>query len=197
MSRRLGVAFVLWSATAMAGPDGRVIRVERTGGNSNVAPRLCTVRGNAGMCIGEEPKAGQTVVVLDERHVMAELQIVEATSVAASCANLWMVRTRPIRGVAADREATGVIDPSVNPSRARVLDKNHTPASPNGLSNEEIWQAIDRDGDGTADLLITRYSCDSSGRPVTGGITSCVDIWARIGAKMTRTVQLDLAQCNP
>lgn len=197
VSQRLGVAFMLWSATAVAGPGGRVIRVERTGGNSNVAPRLCEIRGNAGMCVGEQPKAGQTVVVLDEHRAVAELQIVDATSAAASCANLWAVKTRAIRGGASDGEATGVIDPAINPSRARVLDKHHTPASPSGLSEDEVWRAIDRDGDGVGDILITRYSCDSSGKPATGGVTSCVDIWARIGAKMIRTVQINFAQCNP
>jgi hypothetical protein len=201
MSRRIAVVFVvvvvLRSATAVAGPSGRVLRVERTGGNSDVAPRLCEVRGNAGMCVGEEPKPGQPVIVLDERHVVAELQIVDATSVAASCANLWAVKTRAIRGVAGDGDETAVIDPAINPNRARVLDKNHLPASPSRLSDEEVWRAIDRDGDGTADIVITRYSCDTAGKPVAGGLTSCVDIWARIGARMTRTTQLNFARCNP
>jgi hypothetical protein len=197
VSRRIAVALVIWSATAVASPGGRVIRVERTTGGGNVAPRLCEVHGEAGTCVGEEPRAGQTVLVLDERHVVAEYQIVEATSVMASCANLWTVKTHAIRGVAADSDGIGVIDPNLNPSRARVLDKNHLPASPSGLPDEEVWRAIDRDGDGTADILITRYSCDASGRPTASGSTPCVDIWARLGSKMTRTFQLNFAQCNP
>jgi hypothetical protein len=188
---------MIWSATAVAGPGGRVIRVERTTGGSNVAPQLCEVRGDSGMCVGEEPKAGQMVLVLDERHVAAEFQILEATGVTTSCANLWTVKTRAIRGVATDGDGIGVIDPNLNPSRARLLDKNHLPTSPSGLSMEEVWWAIDRDGDGTADILSTRYSCDTSGRPLTGGSSSCVDVWARIGAKLTRTYQLNLAQCIP
>jgi hypothetical protein len=186
---------MIWSATAVAGPGGRVIRVERTTGGSNVAPRLCEV--HSGVCIGEEPRPGQTVVVLDERHVAAELQIVEVTGLAASCAKLWTVKTRELRGVAADSDAMGLIDPDLNPSRARLLDKHHLPASPSGSSEEEVWRAIDRDGDGAADILITRYRCDTSGRPLTGGSTSCVDVWARLGPRMTRTFQLNLAQCAP
>jgi hypothetical protein len=197
VSRRIGVLFVIWSATAMAGPSGRVIRVERVGGGSTLAPRLCEVRGDTGTCVGEQPKAGQTVVVLDEQHVVAEVQIVEAAGFTASCADVWRVKTRPVRGVASDGEGIGVIDPGINPSRARVFDKNHLPPSPSGLAGDEVWRAIDRDGDGTADILITRYSCDSTGKPVTGGGTSCIDVWSRVGAKMIRTTQLNFAQCTP
>jgi hypothetical protein len=197
VSWRLAVAFLVWSATAVAGPSGRVLRVERTGGGSSVAPRLCEVRGESGTCVGEQPKAGQTVLVFDEQHVVAEVQILEATSAVASCANLWTVKTRALRGGAADGSGIGVIDPGVDPRRARVLDKDHMPASPSGISDEEIWRAIDRDGDGSADILVTHYNCDTSGRPVPRGATYCIDVWARLGTKLTRTTQLNFAQCSP
>jgi hypothetical protein len=190
-----GVVFVIGSATAVAGPSGRVIRVERTGG-SNVAPRLCEVRGDAGTCVGDEPKPGQTVIFLDERRVVAEVQIVEAVSAAASCPTLWTVKTRAVRGNLADSDGIGVIDPSLNPGRARSLERTHLPSAPSGLSGEEVWRAIDRDGDGTADIVFTRYSCDASGKPVATGSAYCIDIWARMRAKMIRTTQLNFAQCN-
>jgi hypothetical protein len=192
----LGAVFVLWSATALAGPHGRVVRVERADVGPRVPPRLCEVRGDNGTCVGEEPKAGQRVVVLDEHHAVAEVEIVEAASLVSSCANLWTVKTRAIRGVAADNDGIGVIDPGLDPNRARVLDKNHMPASPSGIAGDEVWRAIDRDGNGTADILITRYSCDTSGTPSTSG-AYCIDVWARLGARMTRTTQLNLARCSP
>jgi hypothetical protein len=191
------VVFVLWPAAVLAGPQGRVIRVERTGAGAKVAPRLCEVRGDSGTCVGEEPKAGQTVVVLDERHVVAEVQIIEAASLVTSCANLWTVKTRAIHGTTADGEGIGVIDPAINPSRARVLGKDHLPASPSGQAGDEVWRAIDRDGDGTADILITHFNCDAAGRPATGGSTSCIDVWSQLGARMARTTQLNFAQCTP
>jgi len=197
VSRVLGAVFVFWSATALAGPHGRVVRVERADLGAKVAPRLCEVRGDSGTCVGEEPKNGQTVVVLDEQHAMAEVEIDSAASLVSSCANLWTVKTRAIRGIATDNDGIGVIDPSLDPSRARMLDKHHLPASPSGLSGDEVWRAIDRDGDGTADILITRYNCDRAGRLVTNGANYCIDVWARLGAKMTRTTQLNLAQCSP
>jgi hypothetical protein len=199
VSRLTGFAIALWSATAAAGANGRVIRIERAGGASNVAPRLCEIRGDNGTCVGDEPRVGQTVVVLDERHVLAEVQIVEVASVIAACPNLWTVKTRALRGATTDNNGNngiGVIDPAINPSRAHVLDRSHLPASPSGLPSEEIWRAIDRDGDGTADIMITRYTCDSSGKPTTVGTTACIDVWARVGPRMMRTTQLNFAQCN-
>ncbi|HMG52855.1 MAG TPA: hypothetical protein VK601_05230, partial [Kofleriaceae bacterium] len=73
---------------------------------------------------------------------------------------------------------------------------NHLPDSPSGMPGEEVWRAIDRDGDGSADILITRYNCDTSGRVATGGSTYCIDVWSRVGARMVRTTQLNFAQCN-
>jgi hypothetical protein len=199
VSRLTGLAIALWSATAAAGANGRVIRIERAGGATNVAPRLCEIRGDTGTCVGDEPRVGQTVVVLDERHVLAEVQIVETASVVAACPNLWKVKTRAVRGTTADinvNNGIGVIDPALNPSRAHVVERGHLPPTPGGPSDEEIWRAIDRDGDGTADIMITRYTCDSSSKPTTVGTTACIDVWARIGPRMMRTTKLNFAQCN-
>ncbi|HEX7837094.1 MAG TPA: hypothetical protein VF469_06495 [Kofleriaceae bacterium] len=195
MLRSIGIALVFWSATAAAGPSGRVVRVERSTG-SRVAPRLCEVHGDSGNCVGDEPRVGQSVTVLDEHRVIAEVKIVEVTSFSPSCPMLWSVKTRAVRGVAINSDVFGVIDPNLDPNRARVLDHNHVPPSPSGATDEEVWRAIDRDGDGVADILITRYGCDSAGRPVPGGAAYCVAIWARTGAGMTRTTQLNFARCN-
>jgi hypothetical protein len=193
--RSIGLAVVLWSAAAVAGPSGRVVRVERSGG-SRIAPRLCDIHGETGNCVGDEPHAGQTVVMLDDRRVIAEVQIVEATSFSPSCPTLWSVKTRLVRGALNDADGLGVIDAGLDVNRAHLIDRSRLPSSPSGSPDDEVWRAIDRDGDGAADIVITRYSCDSSGRPTTGGATYCVDLWARTGARMTRTTQLNFALCN-
>jgi len=193
--RSISVAVVLWSAAAVAGPSGRVVRVERSGG-SRIAPRLCDIHGDTGNCVGDEPHAGQTVVMLDERRVVAEVQILEATSFSPSCPTLWSVKTRVLRGAPNDSDGLGVIDAGLDVNRAHLIDRGRLPSSPSGSPDDEVWRAIDRDGDGAADIVITRYSCDSSGRPTTGGATYCVDLWARTGARMTRTTQLNFALCN-
>jgi hypothetical protein len=222
--RLAGAVLVIWSATALAGPElpstpsrakgdggpaGRVVRVVRAGGKAQVAPRLCEIRGDGGTCVGDEPRRGEVVMVLDDRHVIAEVQILESRLYAPGCQTLWTVKTRALHGATADGDGIGVIDPAVNPIRAHTLDKNHRPRTPSGQPGEDVWQAIDRDGDGTADILSTRYSCDPSGKPVAGAPAYCIDIWARPGstggpdgpggpgvAKMTRTSQLNFAQCN-
>lgn len=196
MPRLIVVVLALWSATAVAGPSGRVIRVERTAGSANAVPRLCELSGDTGTCFGEEPKIGQTLVVLDEHRLVAELQIVEASGLLVSCANLWMVKVRPVRGSATDGDGFGVSDPNLNPNRAHLIEKHHRPAAPSGLAGEEVWRAIDRDGDGNADAMLTRYSCDGSGRPLPGGSAHCIDVWARIAGRVVRTTQINLAQCN-
>lgn len=195
MSRVLGVALMLWSVAAAARPSGRVVRVERSG-ISRIAPRLCEIHGDTGNCVGDEPRAGQSVLVLDERRVVAEVQIAEATSFSPSCPMLWTVKVRPVRGAAGDADGIGVIDPGLDPNRAHLIERGRAPSSPSGSPDDEVWRAIDRDGDGAADILITRYSCDASGRPTTGGAASCIDLWARTGARMTRTTQLNFALCN-
>ena len=197
MSRLTVLALVVWSAAAGAAPSGRVIRIERAGGPSTVAPRLCEIRGDSGTCVGDEPRVGQTVVVLDERRVLAEVQVTEVASVVAACPNLWTVKTRPVRGGdGSGAGGIGVIDPALNPSRAHVLDRSHMPPTPGSMPNEEVWRAIDRDGDNTADIMITRYSCDTSSKPQNSGSIYCIDVWARIGTRLVRTTQLNFAQCN-
>jgi hypothetical protein len=196
VSRLAALVFVIGSASAVAAPGGRVVRVERSGAGHGVAPRLCEIRGDTGTCVGDEPKAGQTVVVLDERRVLAEVQIVEATPFVARCPSLWTVTTRMLRGSHTDHDGIGVIDPGVHPIRARVIDKDRMPVSPSGQPGEEVWRAVDRDGDGTADILITRYNCDPTSRPIVGGSTYCIDVWAKAGSRLVKTTQLNFSQCN-
>lgn len=194
MPRLIGVALAVWSTAAFAAPSGRVIRVERSGA-ARVPPRLCEIRGDTGNCLGEQPTPGQTVVVLDEHRVLAEVQIIEATSFSPSCPTLWAVRTRLVRGPG-DSDGVGVIDPSLDVSRARLLDRSHLPASPSGFPDDEVWRAVDRDGDGSPDILLTRFGCDAQGHPAPGGGNFCIDIWARTGTRMTRTTELNFGHCG-
>lgn len=183
------------SPAALAGPSGRVVRVERSGG-SRIPPRLCEIHGDAGNCVGEEPRTGQTVAVLDERRVVAEVQILEAVSFSPSCPMLWTVKTRLVRGAVPDNDGIGVIDPSLELGRAHLINRTQLPSSPSGMPDDEVWRAIDRDGDGAADILVTRYGCDAEGHATSTAGTFCIDLWARTGARMTRTTQLNFALCN-
>jgi hypothetical protein len=68
-------------------------------------------------------------------------------------------------------------------------------ASPSGLSGEDVWLAVDRDDDGSADIVVTRYGCDNAGKPATRASTYCIDVWARTDSRMTRTTHF--SKCNP
>lgn len=196
---RIGAVLVAGSLAlgvhAAAEPSGRVVRVERSG-SSRIPPRLCEVHADTGNCVGEQPRAGQIIAVLDEHRVAAEVQILEATRFSPSCPMLWTVKTRLLRGAPAESDGIGVIDPGLDLARAHLINRTQLPSSPSGMPDDEVWRAIDRDGDGAADILITRYGCDSAGRPASAGSTFCVDLWARTGARMTRTTQLNFALCN-
>jgi hypothetical protein len=193
MSRLVAVALCVGS-TAIAAP-GRVMRVERTGGGGGAPPRLCEIRGSGGTCLGDEPRVGQIVAVLDTERVAATQEVVEVTAMVARCPVLWSVKTRPLRGAPPEREGVGVIDAGLNLARAHVIEADRVTARP-GQPGEEVWRAVDRDGDGAPDILITRYVCDAAGQLVAGGSAYCIDVWSRMGARMTRTTQLNFAQCN-
>lgn len=187
-----------WSAVATAAPNGRVIRVDRGGGPASPPPRICQVHAGEGKCVGAEPRGGQTMLVLDHHQRVAEVQVTDAKRAVPGCENLWNVQVRMVRGRLSDGEKLGVIDDLVNPIRVRLLDPSHL-VSPSGESGDEVWNAIDRDGDGTADVMVTRFRCDADGRPVTDPANYCLDIWTRDpaarGAKLVRTTQLNFATC--
>ena len=198
MPRLVGLVFA-WSATGLAAPAGRVVRVERTGGPASAPPRICQVRADEGNCIGAEPRNGQTVLVLDDHQVVAEVQVIDAKLTLPSCENLWTIKVRTLRGSLSDGDKLGVIDDAVSPTRARVLDKAHL-VSPSGQPGDEVWHALDRDGDGTADVMITRFRCNAAGKAVTDPTNYCLDIWARApgsrSGKLVRTTQLNFATCT-
>ena len=126
----------------------------------------------------------------------SDLQILEATSFLPSCPMLWTVKTRLVRGAVPDSDGIGVIDPSLDVARAHLINRIQLPSNPGGISDDDVWRAVDRDGDGAADILITRYGCDAEGHPSSAASTFCIDLWARTGARMTRTTQFNFGLCN-
>ena len=184
------------AAPAVSEPShGRVIRVER-GFDAAVPPRLCELRkGPAGVCVGEQPRPGQQIILVGEQGVLGDAVVTDATSMGDGCAHLWTVQieahtTLPDTGV------LGVIDRGLDPQAARMLDHDHFPAPPSGNPAEEIWRAVDRDGDGTADVLFTHYPCDAASNITSGARGFCIDVWARLHGKLTRTTQVNFAQCK-
>ncbi len=191
-----GWALVAAGLDANAGPrKGKVVRVERSRGRTSI-PRVCDVRGDlTGTCLGPEPVTGETIAVLDETGVVAEVRIKAATPFSAgstSCTSLWNVTTDVIRGdvAAVAMRTIGVSDPELNLRRARNLPREQFPQSPSGRSNEVVVMAVDRDGDATADLVLTQGPCDTSAS------SSCIDEYVKAGGRLTRVHQTDFASCG-
>jgi len=180
-------------------PEGKVVRVERNRGTTTI-PRVCDVRpSGAGTCIGSEPVPGEIIVVLDETGMIAQVRILEATGYSTggpiACDSLWAIKTELVRGDLSTiaLRAIGVVDPEVQPKKARVLGKDRYPTSPSGKVDEHVVVAVDRDGDREPDIVLTQSSCDGSGSFVGG---ACVDQYSRLGGRLVRIQHSSFANCG-
>ena len=200
----------LWSVVLVGGlvglapqsfakPAGKVVRVERARGVGST-PRVCDVRpSGAGTCIGSAPIPGEIIVVLDENGVLAQVRILDATGYSTggpiACDHLWAIKTELVRGDLTNvaQRAVGVVDPAVQPRKARVLAKERYPSPPSGKVDEHVVVAVDRDGDHEADILLTQSSCDGSGSFVGG---ACIDQYNRVDGRLVRVQESSFANCG-
>ena len=207
MAQLLGVVLVgaiALPAHAAPRPKGKVVRVERARG-AVVIPRVCDMQADkSGMCLGTQPLVGEMVMVLDETGVIAQARIVDVSSFAtgigaslpAGCNSLWRIKTEVVVGDLSTipMRTIGVVDPEVHPRKARMYAQASMPPHPNGSSNEKVLAAIDRNGDGNADILLTQTACDDGAGQATTGM--CVDEWARVGGKMAKVQQTNFSTCG-
>jgi len=191
-------AFAL-PATAAPRPKGKVVRIERQRGTA-VTPRVCDVRADkAGTCLGPEPTIGELITVLDETGVIAEVRISEATAFSTggnnACQSLWNIKTEVVRGdlTSIPMRTIGVVDPEVHPRKGRMMPKEQFPPPPSGRNDEQVVVAVDRDGDRTADIVLTQNACEGTGS-VPGG--SCIDEWARVNGRLVKVQQTNFATCG-
>jgi hypothetical protein len=204
MLLRLATAFVaaaigtlaLASAPASAAPRtrGKVVRVERARG-SKAPPKVCDIRGDkSGTCLGSEPVIGEILTVLDENGVVADARIIEVKPFrggSTTACEAWDIRTEVLRGSLSvmTARAMGLIDHDLHPKLAHILPNDQFPSSPSGRLEDTVVMAFDRDGDRTADLVLTQTQCDA-----TGG--TCIDHWGRVGGRLTRIQQTNFASCG-
>lgn len=185
---------------AQAAPSGKVVRVERARG-AMVIPRVCDMQADkTGLCLGTQPLPGEVVMVLDETGVIAQARIIEvtafATGTAAGCNALWRIKTDVVVGdlSAIPMRTIGVVDPEVHPHKARMYAQASLPPHPNGSSSEKVLAAIDRNGDGSPDIVLTQTTCDDGAGQSGSGM--CVDEWARVAGKMTKVQQTNFSACG-
>lgn len=191
------VGAVASAAVAAPRPHGKVVRVERQRASS-AAPRICEVHvDGSGVCFGAQPMVGDLVMVMDENGVIAETKVSEAlafqTSSTMTCNALWNIKSDLVRGDLANVSSRnfGVVDPEIHPRKGHTLSKDLFPPSPSGDAADIVMIAVDRDGDRSADIIVTQSNCDNTG---AGG--TCLDAWTRQKGRMVRVQQTNFATCG-
>jgi hypothetical protein len=201
----LALAFALAGATAAgAAPRGRVIRVERE--PVAAPPRICIIGGghDSHLCFGQ-PRAGERVTLLSssEPRVRSEL-VIESVADAADLrqANLCasdgaqLVKGRYTPGTNSGDSMTGLRGAQLDAWVARVL--TGVPA-PSGSDDEQVKLAVDSDGNGSADLVVTTYPCTPEGALVTGAVAHdarCIDTYMARRGKLHRVHQDIIRACR-
>ncbi len=190
-ARAVLVGICLPAIALAEAPRGKVVRVERERSFPVVTPVLCVQMqaDGTGLCIGPQPKAGETVVLVDENAVHAEVKIDGATKAMPTCDSVWSVTGTVLRGdVNAGRrnKMIGLIDANIDRNKARrVPESKVTKPAPD--SRVEI--GIDRDGDGTPDVLAAEATC-----PGVGG--ECIEFWTRRPKGLERVWSANLRICR-
>ena len=201
-------------APAAAGPGGRhgrVVRIERPRLKAPDPVRFCIITNpgeQAMVCYGRgAPAAGARFSVLDDGGLRGQVTTREATraeaydgcqlgtahqvSFDASGADLGTAPTFyqvAVQGVALERGARLLRDPQIR--------------APSGRSSEQVWAALDRDGDGMADLLGTAYDCTGEVRDLPRAPSGqhvaplCLDYWLRDQVDWTMVGRDVFLQCH-
>lgn len=200
----LGCTLIATVASA-EGPAGRVLKIERPRSSPVTAPLLCEIKADLrGTCIGRAPRLGETVVVVDDSTVVAEVEIKKLEPYSTSCDVLWNITTEVRRGNVGGRSSRsiGVADPTLQGDRVHKMAETELQGAPSGNPDEKVMAAIDRDGDRQADIVLTAYKCDTNGAASSMGGDDCIDVWGRdiprdgsSTGKMKRTSQSRLGIC--
>lgn len=189
---------------AGAAPRGRVVRVERE--SAGPPPRLCIMGHgrDAHLCFGQA-RAGEriTLLVASEPRLRGELvieSVAEATDLHRD--NLCIsggaqyVKGSYTPGTDLSDVTAGLRGARLDLGVARVLEG--VPA-PGGHADETVKLAIDGDGNGSADLVLTSYRCTPEGAPapsVTSPDARCFDTYLAHRGKLRRVHQDIIQACR-
>jgi len=195
-------AIALVAAHVDAAPSGgKVVRVERHAARGLGTPRFCAVTTGAestAQCFGREVAPGEIVTVMSEAGVRGQLRATHVTP-EASCgqSSQWTVEGEwsSVPGESSTGEVLGgVVDGGLDPRRAHMVTIE---ASPSGRQTDSEYFAVDTDGDGSADLLFDKYTCDAQGQPSQTVVALCFETWTAPGrAHDLHRVRLDIVpQC--
>lgn len=202
IARGLGLLLVgALALSADAAPRGRVVRVERN--SIGAVPRLCSMGGRRGegTCFGQ-PHEGETIEIVDPaarrlRGAFVIESVTEAAELAslALCVSTGVHTVRGSYAIGADEggRVWGLRGAKLNRKVARVLGDVPPPS---GRSEESVAFAVDADGNGRPDLLLTEYACDENGAPTSGAEGRCFDTYLEQRGGMHRVQQDILRTCR-
>ena len=189
---------LLLVGTASANPSGRIVRIERERAANDAGPLVCDIYESLhGLCIGRAPKHGDVVTIVDDAQVLAEATIRKMDHDGQSCDDLWSVTVELVHGNIAQQnhDRIGVVDGAGDARGLRKLEASEIGGSPSGNPEEMPILAIDRNNDRRADIVVTRYPCDGSGRPAANAPDHCLDVWSRRAQGFVKTSQTNLTAC--
>jgi hypothetical protein len=192
------VAATLQVAGAEPPRSGKVVRVERRARTTATVPRWCDVSADddSAVCRGPRPAVGDTISIVGQQGIVAELRIVEVVGEAATCRLLWKVRARVVRGdLGATGGAIGLVDPTLD-QRSRLLPPEQVTKSPSGRSDDEIQFGIDRNGDGRPDVIGIQYTCNDAGKPDATATGDCYDVYTGNGIDLQKAHPTLLPACQ-
>ena len=196
---RVGCVVVLVALTAIvaAAPRGKVVRIERPRTSAAAAPIICDVKASlSGMCVGNEPRHGDIVAVVNDQKVIAEVRILTAKTTNPQCETLWQITAELVRGdLSGTRSSTtlGVIDGGVDERVARNITDRNALQLPTNDPGTQPFAGIDRDGNGTADVVLAFVTCPGAS---TMGF-ECFEFWTRRNQTMARSYGGNLKGCSP
>jgi hypothetical protein len=186
---------------ALAGPAGRVVRIERA--QLGVVPRLGVMgisRGQS-MCLGQ-PRAGERVALIDieDKAVHGEL-VIDSVGEENELAALGLCVSsgaHSVKGtitppIGEGRSLVGLRGARLNRRVARVLTGI---SPPSGRTGESVELAVDADGNGRPDLIVTQYACDATGTPSASGEGRCIDTYMDQHGAMRRVLQESVGTCR-
>ncbi len=193
-----------WAAPAAARdvPTGSTATVTRTRSSDAPIVLWAIVEGDVARRIGLNGwlRPASSYALVDERGYLGTAQVTGVDR-DRSCSNFSYelvrarVRPRPERKMSGVVLAMGPV--RAPPTQARVvyrLEESDLPPA----GDEDLYGAIDLDGDARADLVRYVYECDAQdGRRRAGAAHHCVEIWNRDGvARWRKVLEGDFPPCR-
>jgi hypothetical protein len=132
-------------------------------------------------CISEKaPEVGDRLTVLDNQKVAATIRVTHVQALPDGCQQnmMWMTQGTLDNGDLTNPQGQliATIDVPVDARSARLVTVDKSPGG-RPVGTDTIY-AIDRNGDGSADVEFVQYQCDDSGNQSINPTATCFEVWA-------------------